>query len=191
MGGWAHLDELRARAQERSRVVHVLDDLHRTDNIEPPRLPHELLDGRVPEREGVSEARVRRSVARRDADVVRRRVDGERIGAETREALPGGANVHTCQPGPEPCVQVVGERQRDGLASDRIPPPHPTSSASRPASTRLGSDARAAATAASGGDDTGSSSSFSRMKRIRCAFILCRRANSPRSSHQSADRREK
>jgi hypothetical protein len=69
------------------------------------------------------------------------------------------------------------------LASDRIPPPHPTSSTSRPASTRLGLGADTPAAAAC--------SNFSRMKRIRCAFILCRRANSPRSSHQSAERREK
>ena len=63
-----------------------------------------------------------------------------------------------------------------------MPPPHPTSRTSRHARTRLGSDIRV---------DSGSSCSFSRMKRIRCAFILCRRANSPRSSHQSAERREK
>lgn len=85
MSAW--LDELRTRAQERSWVVHVLDDFHRTDNVESPRLLHERLDGRVPEDEGVSEARIRRSVARRDADVVRGCVDGEGVGAETREAL--------------------------------------------------------------------------------------------------------
>jgi hypothetical protein len=32
---------------------------------------------------------------------------------------------------------------------------------------------------------------LSRMKRTRWGFILCRRENSPRSSHQSADKRKK
>ena len=31
------------------------------------------------------------------------------------------------------------------------------------------------------------SSTVSRMKRMRCEFILCKRANSPRSSHHSTD----
>ena len=66
----------------------MLDDFHRTDNIESSWLLQERLDGRVSEDESVSEARIRRCVARRDADVVWGRVDGERVGAETREALP-------------------------------------------------------------------------------------------------------
>ena len=97
----AHLDELRARAQERSWVVHVLDDLHRTDNVEPPWFPHELLDGRVSEDERVGEARVRRGVARRDADVLWGRVDGECVSAKTCEALSVQC-VRACQP---VCVQ--------------------------------------------------------------------------------------
>ena len=56
-------------------------------------------------------------------------------------------------------------KKKDGLASDRIPPSHPTSIVSRPASTQLGSNARAAT--ASGGDYADSSSCFSRMKCIR------------------------
>ena len=64
------------------------------------------------------------------------------------------------------------------FTSDRIPPPQPMSSTSS-------SEKRVSAASSS------SCSSFSRMKRIRCGFILCSRANSPRSSHQSAERREK
>ena len=60
----AHLDELRARAQERSWVVQMLGDLHRTDNFEPPWFSHGLLAGRVLEDERVGEARVRCGVAR-------------------------------------------------------------------------------------------------------------------------------
>ena len=74
-------------AHERSWVVHLLDGLHRIDNVEPPWFPHELLDGRVSEDERVSEARVRCGVARRDADVLCGRVDGERVGAETCKTL--------------------------------------------------------------------------------------------------------
>jgi hypothetical protein len=44
---------------------------------------------------------------------------------------------------------------------------------------------------AAGGCACKTSSTFSRMKRMRCGFILCKRANSPRSSHHSVDRREK
>ena len=63
------------------------------------------------------------------------------------------------------------------FTSDRIPPPQPTSSTSN-------SEKRVSAASSL-------CSSFSRMKRIRCGFILCSRANSPRSSHQSAENREK
>ena len=83
----AHLDELRARAQERSWVVQMLGDLHRTDNVEPPWFSHELVAGWVLEDERVGEARVRCGVARRDADVLCGRVDGERVSTETCEAL--------------------------------------------------------------------------------------------------------
>lgn len=66
-----HLDELGARAQERRRVVDVLDYLHRTHNIEPPRFAYELLDCRMSKDEIGSEERVRGHVARRDADILR------------------------------------------------------------------------------------------------------------------------
>ena len=64
----------------------MLDDLHRADDIEPLRLLHEHLSRRMSERQR-REARVRFSVARRDADILRRRVDCERVCAETRETL--------------------------------------------------------------------------------------------------------
>ena len=59
----AHLDELSARPQERRRVVDVLDDLHRTDNIEPPWLTHELLDCPMSKDDIGCEGRIRSSVA--------------------------------------------------------------------------------------------------------------------------------
>ena len=97
----AHLDELRARAQERSWVVHVLGDLHRTDHVEPPWSSHELVAGWVLEDERVGEARVRCDVARRDADVLWGRVVGVCVSAKTCEALSVQC-VRACQP---VCVQ--------------------------------------------------------------------------------------
>ena len=91
-----YLDQLRTRPQERRRVVDVLDDLHRTHDIEPLRFLHERLSRRMPERQRprrrrrccrASETWVRSCVARRDADVFRRCVDGERISAETSKTL--------------------------------------------------------------------------------------------------------
>jgi hypothetical protein len=77
----AHLDELGARAQEIRRIVNVLDDLHRTNNIEPPWFPYELFDCPMSKDEIGSEGRVRRGMGRRDADILLGRVDGKRIGA--------------------------------------------------------------------------------------------------------------
>jgi hypothetical protein len=70
----------------------VLDDLHRTYDVEPLRFLHERLSGRMPERERcrrctASETWVRSCVARRDADVFCRCVNGERVGAKTCETL--------------------------------------------------------------------------------------------------------
>jgi hypothetical protein len=65
----------------------VLDDLHRTYDIEPLRFLHEDLSRSMPERQRRCQTRVRGCVARRDADVFRRGVDGERVGAETCETL--------------------------------------------------------------------------------------------------------
>ena len=44
-----NLDELGAGPQKGTRVVHVLDDLHRTDDVEPLRLLHEHLNRRMSE----------------------------------------------------------------------------------------------------------------------------------------------
>ena len=85
----------------------MLDDLHRTDNVEPPWFPHELLNGRVSEDERVSEARVSCGVARRDADVLCGRVDGERVGTETCETL-SVQGVRACQP---ECVQTNSKKK--------------------------------------------------------------------------------
>jgi len=45
-----YLDKFGTRPQERGRVVHMLDDLHRADDIEPLRLLHEHLSRRMSER---------------------------------------------------------------------------------------------------------------------------------------------
>ena len=44
------LDQLRTRPQERRRVIDVLDDLHRTYDIELLRFLYECLGRRMPER---------------------------------------------------------------------------------------------------------------------------------------------
>ena len=64
----------------------MLDNLHRANNIEPLRLLHKYLSRRMPEGE-CREARISRGMARRDTHVLRRCVDSERVGAETRKAL--------------------------------------------------------------------------------------------------------
>jgi len=70
-GGQAitYLDEFGARPQKGTWVVHVLDDLHRTDDVEPLRLLHEHLGWRMSEGQP-REARVRLGVARCDADIL-------------------------------------------------------------------------------------------------------------------------
>jgi len=45
-----YLNQLRTRLQERRRVIDVLDDLHRTYDIEPLRFLHEHLGRHMPER---------------------------------------------------------------------------------------------------------------------------------------------
>jgi len=56
--------------QKRSWIVHVLDDLHRADDIEPLWLLHERLGRRMTKRQR-GEAGVCCCVARRDADILR------------------------------------------------------------------------------------------------------------------------
>ena len=55
---------------KRNRVVHMLDNLHRADEIELPRILHEHVSRRMMERQR-GEVRVRRCVAHRDADILR------------------------------------------------------------------------------------------------------------------------
>jgi hypothetical protein len=66
---FTYLDEFGARPQKGTRVVHVLDDLHRTNDVEPLRLLHEHLGWRMSEGQP-REARICRGVARRDADIL-------------------------------------------------------------------------------------------------------------------------
>ena len=74
----------------------MLNDLHRTDDIELLRFLYECLSSRMLESECprcrrrcyiAREIRIRGGMTRRVANVLCRGVDGERIGTETRETL--------------------------------------------------------------------------------------------------------
>jgi hypothetical protein len=116
---------------------------------------------------------------RRDRNVLLRRVDGYRASTKSSKTLYAVYNSGT---------HKKENIRREKKTSERIPPPQPTSRTSNPCNARCDPRVRAHSSPRS---SRPTSSTLSRTNCTRCGFILCSRPNSPRSSHHSAERREK
>lgn len=177
-----YLDELRAGGEETGRVVDMLEDLQRAYHVVPFRLLDQLLGGRAAVREFAGRGRrcqfgIRARMCRCDANVRRRGVDAQRSRAHPCQALECGVGC--------PVVHAW----IDNLTSESKPPPHPTSRTSSPRRTsRLSSMLRPICSPCS---SRVISTSFSRMYCTRVGFMRWSSANSPCSSHQREERREK